>query len=403
MSGSIPLGEKEDNRLEFKGADALKDPEKIAREVVAMLNAEGGEVWVGLREEREKALAVEPVADPETEARRLQDFLVDKIEPSVLGPEVRVQVVGEVEGTVLRIIVAPEQGRKPYALLKKGEGRHFVVRVGGRIRPMTREELFPRERVRNLEREALTHAEAELNTERNALFEGHKELFWLRVQPVPSFSLNLDALRASGILIDPSRTRNRRTGETFFLAAGGTRPRLEAGKVVLGMQDDFRLSIFRRDGLEFRAPLRILHAGNEPGAPKPLYWLTLVEMPVSVFRLLSRLLQEENLWEEPVSEETVFIASLALLGLEGWTLRPSSPRNFPSLSGWGNYLLRDPRALSEPNLLSTPLRFRLAEVRDHPDRCGFRLASRIYEAFGYGMDDMPPEFDQEAGRLILPE
>ena len=402
MSGSIPLGKKEDSRLEFKSADALKDPEKIAREVVAMLNAEGGEVWIGLRDDGGRAVAVEPIADPEKEERRLWDFLVDTVEPSVSDREIEVRRVDEGEGAVLRITVTPDRNRKPYAFLKRG-GRHFMIRVGDRIRLMTRDEVLSREHTRNLDKGALAQAEAKLVDEANDLLKGHWELFWLRIQPAPQLLLNLNAVRDSDVLLDPSLTKNRRTGKNFFLAAGGTRPRLEVGKVVLGMPDDFRLSIFRRDGLEFRAPLRILHAGNEPGAPKPLYWLTLVEMPVSVFRLLSRLLQEENLWEEPVSEETVFIASLALLGLEGWTLRPSSPRNFPSLSGWGNYLLRDPRALSEPNLLSTPLRFRLAEVRDHPDRCGFRLASRIYEAFGYGMDDMPPEFDQEAGRLILPE
>src|SRR6185295_6915349 len=38
MSDEIPLGKKEDLHLELKGADSLKDPEKIAREVVAMLN-----------------------------------------------------------------------------------------------------------------------------------------------------------------------------------------------------------------------------------------------------------------------------------------------------------------------------------------------------------------------------
>jgi hypothetical protein len=399
LSDSIPLGKKEDSHLEFKGAEALKDPEKIAREVVAMLNAAGGEVWVGLREQGERAVVVEPIADPEVEARRLLDFLVDKIEPSMSDREVHVQVVDEGEGAVLWIAVAPEQGRRPYAFLKKGEGRHFVIRVGGRIRPMTREELFFREGSRDLDRGALAKAEATLNSEGNALLERYKELFWLRIQPVPPFSLDLDALRASDILIDPSLTKNRRTGENFFLAAGGMRPRLEAGKLVLGKADDFRLDVFRHDGLEFRAPLKAFHAGHEPGALKPLYWLTLLELPVSVFRLLSGLLQEDALWEEPASEETVFIASCAFLGLEGWTLRRSSPQHL----GWGGYLIKDPQPSSVPDLVSTPLRFTLAEVRDQPDRCGFRLVRRIYEAFGYGIDDIPPEFDQEAGRLVLPE
>lgn len=83
MSALIPLGQKEGPRLELKGADVLKDPEKIAREIVAMLNAEGGEVWVGLREEGNRAVAVEEIADPEGEQRRLLDFLGDVVEPSL--------------------------------------------------------------------------------------------------------------------------------------------------------------------------------------------------------------------------------------------------------------------------------------------------------------------------------
>ena len=400
MSGSIPLGKKEDSHLEFKGSEALKDLEKIAREIVAMLNADGGEVWVGLREAGGRAVAVEPIVDPEKEKRRLLDFLVEKVEPSVSDREIRVEPLDEGEGTVLRVAVSPDPDRRPYAFLRKG-GRHFVIRVGDRIRQMTREEVFFRERAQDPDRGALAHGVAELTDEGNALLERYTELFWLRIQPVPPFSLNLNAVKASDILLDPSLTKNRRTGKNFFLAAGGMRPLLEAGKVVLGKADDFRLDIFRHKGLEFRAPLKAFHAGNEPGALNPLDWLSLLEMPISVFRLLSGLLQEQALWDDPVSEETVFIASLALLGLEGRTLRPSSPRGLHS--GWGNYLLGAPQTSSVPDLLSTPLFFSLAEVRDHPDRCGFRWVGRIYEAFGYGIGDMPPEFDQEAGRLVLPE
>ena len=364
-----------------------------------MLNAEGGEVWVGLQEDGGRAVAVEPIAAPETEERRLLDFLVDTIEPSVSDREISVRSVDEGEGTVLRIAVTPNRDHKPYAFLKRG-GRHFVVRVGDRIRPMIREELF---RASDFDRGALAqHAEAELNAARNAVLEHYKELFWLRIQPVPPFSLDLHALKDTDILLDPSVTKNRRTGENFFLAASGARPRLEAGKVVLGKANDLRLDIFHHEGVEFRAPLKVFHAGKELGAPKPLDGLILLELPISLFRLLSVLLQEETLWGDPVSEGTDFLASLALLGLEGWTLRPFSPWDFRS--GLWSYLRGDPQPSSElPNLLPRVLRFTLGEVRDQPDRCGFRLVSRIYEAFGYGIHQIPPDFDHEAGRLILPE
>ncbi|HEV7519128.1 MAG TPA: ATP-binding protein, partial [Thermoanaerobaculia bacterium] len=140
MSESIPLGEKEDHRREFKSAEALKNPEIVARGVVALLIAEGGEVWVGLREESERAVAIEPIANPEREGRRLLDYLVDTIEPSPLGGEIGVEPVPSEDGFVLRVTARPQEGRKPYAFSKKG-GWHFVVRIGARTRPMTREEI----------------------------------------------------------------------------------------------------------------------------------------------------------------------------------------------------------------------------------------------------------------------
>ena len=163
------------------------------------------------------------------------------------------------------------------------------------------------------------------------------------------------------------------------------------------------LTIYRHDGVELRLPLEAFHAGHEPGASKPLYWLTLMETPISVFRLLSKMLKTEALWEEPLPPDEQFVCSIALLGLDGWTLRPFSP-NLRHLEGWGNYLLQEPRASSDQDfILDRPLAFRVSEVQDQPDRCGFRLVSRVYEAFGFGPDQMPPEFDPKAGRLILPE
>jgi hypothetical protein len=149
--------------------------------------------------------------------------------------------------------------------------------------------------------------------------------------------------------------------------------------------------------------LERFHAGHEPGAEKPLYWLPLIEIPVSVFRLLSKMLGVEACWERPITPDTLFVCSIALFGLEGWTLRPFSPQ-LSQLDGWWNYLLAQPRSSSDRDLiLPNPLPFTVNEVRDHPDRCGFLLTSRVYEAFGFDPDQMPREFDPKAGRLILPE
>jgi hypothetical protein len=400
----VPLGKREGLHLEFKAAEALKDPEKIAREVVAMLNAEGGEVWIGLREEDGVAVAVEEISDPEVRRQSLRDFLVETLEPSPSPQELDLDLVPSTKGSVLRLSIKPEPSRKPYALLRK-VGRSFWIRIADRLRVMDREEI--RESFRGSKPDAgeLRRAEDTLKSDLEALQrEASRDrvgVFWLRILPVPPYSLSLDALRDGNLLLDPRESENRRTGQTFFQAGG--RPHLQSGRVILGENDEAAFSIYRHEGLKLRLPLDKFHAGHEPGASKPLYWLTLLETPVSIFRLLSKMLKTESLWEKPLARDELFVCSIALFDLEGWTLRPFSP-NLHYIDGWGNYLLQNPRPSSDQDfILAKPLAFPLDEVRDHPDRCGFKLITRVYEAFGLGLNEMPREFDQKAGRLILTE
>ena len=53
------LGKAESDRLEFKEAEALRRPANIGREVVGFLNADGGEIWIGVKEEHERAVGYE--------------------------------------------------------------------------------------------------------------------------------------------------------------------------------------------------------------------------------------------------------------------------------------------------------------------------------------------------------
>jgi predicted HTH transcriptional regulator len=107
------LGRDEGPQLEFKSREALEDLAKVGREVVGMLNAEGGEVWVGVREEAGRAVAVEALADPGLARQRLRDYLADSLEPR-LQAEVAVEVV-EWQGSpaLLRIEIRPRRERQP--------------------------------------------------------------------------------------------------------------------------------------------------------------------------------------------------------------------------------------------------------------------------------------------------
>jgi predicted HTH transcriptional regulator len=136
----------EDERLELKSAEVLaKDPESVARGVVGMLNAKGGEIWIGVDEENERPAAINPVTEPEQARRRLWDYLVETMDPAPLPGEVVIDLESiQQDRAVLIVRIQPpaeSSPRLPFAFRKKG-GWHFVRRIGARNHPMTREEIF---------------------------------------------------------------------------------------------------------------------------------------------------------------------------------------------------------------------------------------------------------------------
>ncbi|MGH7150971.1 MAG: AlbA family DNA-binding domain-containing protein, partial [Planctomycetota bacterium] len=180
MIRGIPLGEPESQTLEFKGAGALKDLASISREVVAMLNSRGGDVWIGIEEREGRGASVEGIPDAEREARRLRDHLVDSIHPSPSAEEVSLSCASDETGrSVLLVRARPRKERKPYAFRKEG-GWHFLLRVGDRVRPMSREEFLGP--VSSTE-EARRTGER-LRKEREALREGKAGVYWVRIQPL---------------------------------------------------------------------------------------------------------------------------------------------------------------------------------------------------------------------------
>jgi hypothetical protein len=367
MTARIPLGDIENLHLDFKGREDLKRPKVIAREVVAMLNAQGGVVWVGLRAEADRAVAVEPVERAERERRRLLDYLVDTIEPSPEGEEVAVDVVGE----ILRVEARPKPDHRPYAHLKEG-GRWFVVRIADRTRPLTREEIF------DTTRDAAT---VEILKERQRIQEAAEQKLWLALKPMPAIELDLRDRNLTALLLDPALTGNRRSGWSF--STFGEEPHVKAGRLVTAGEDPRTVEIRRNGFLSFSVPLESLWwKGDASEIWPPILW----EYSLSALRLARKV------YSDHLSSDAWIVADLALIGVKGWKLRPGSPR-----SGSFRFLEADDL------LLEKPLLFSRQDLLQEPDRCGARLLERVYEAFGYGREAFPPEYDQETGRLIFSE
>lgn len=392
----IPLGRSESQRLEFKGAAALKRPERIGREVAAMLNSGGGEVWIGLGEEGSRAVRIEPIPRADREAKRLLDFLLDSLSPPVSAREVVVETVpadstqGQSTGReVIRIVVTPDPSKRPYALTSSS-GWLFVERVQDRLRPMTRDEVFGGAAKRVDESE---EAVGQVLAERRQAQEDRHPRLWIAVQPAGHLALEIGGSfydELNQLLEDPLRTGNRRSGWHFALSSD--RPRLSSGQIDWGLSNpelDVRQSarIIESGGLRFEVSLRRL---RHKGEPDELWPVPLFEYPASAFRIASKIYQEK------VEEGRTVVADLALFEARSSKLRPGAPGPFWSTD--------DAAVFDEaPDLLSDhPLVFTAGEVIENPDRCAFRLVRRVYEAFGLRQDAiLPGVYDPAAGRLVL--
>lgn len=365
MSELIPWGQKKGPDLEFLGRDNLERPEKIGREVVAMLNAEGGTVWVGLREEKGRAVAVEPIADAETERRRLRDYLADTIEP-LPADEIDVCIQdADVTEKILSVHVRPWESRRPYAHLERG-GRFLVVRIGDRTRPMAREEIFGERGVlRDRAEGGLAGAVRRLLEQRERLQASGAQLLHVALRPGRELDLDIAGPDLADLLQEPRRTGNRRAGWIFR--------DVEA----------------RPDGeLIFQAPLGSLHFKGEP---KEIWSTALLELPVSACRIA------RAVYEGKLQPADVLAADLALIGARGWKLRPGSSAAVGPRTRSAEF------DAAEDLVLERPLVFTFGELAAQPDRCGYRLVERVYEAFGYRRDAIPREFDARVGRLVLSE
>jgi len=362
----------------------MEYPEMLGRAVVAKLNDGGGEVHVRLTG-----------ADERLEAKRLQEYLADTIEPTPSTDEVRV----EPRSGELFILVQPRLEHRPYAHLWEG-GRFFVIQDGEQMRPMRREEVL--DRAPRQDAVELLLVEEQGGTKAPGTLDNS---FWMRIEPSETLSLKLNTLLDSDLLIDPRLTGNRRVGFNFTAAyvLGKKEPEIvtegkEKRGLRVGRPDIFELTIYENGGLRLVAPLESFSAAAAtPADLWPLLWPDdLLEMPISVFRLLEEVYLRPELWNSPVPAETKLLAHLALYDLLGWHLRPGSPNRW-------RYVAPVAETFKERDfVLEKPLLFHLEELRE-PDNCGFRLVRRLYEAFGLPESAIPEEFDRKARRLFLSE
>lgn len=373
------LGKAEGQRLEFKRAAILEDLRSLGRAVVGMLNGGGGTIWIGVREEHERAVAYERIDRAEAQARRLGDYFADAIEPAPGPGEVDIDLV-PIEGRVMLRIRTRGSGG-PYALLRRGGGREYCTRVGARIRPMTRGELTaafgagPARGVDALWKTMLEEREAEAA----AGFRG----LWLRVRPLARVRLSDPGV---DLFQEAERSGNRPNGFNFVNPYADPPEVTQQGIRFRWGEDSVDLAVELDGSLKLQVALeRLRHADSG----RSLWPLALIEHPVAAARLLGRLI------ESPVEETEALLLDLALLGAKEWTLGPFSPQS-------AGYRLREHRACpSDAVGLLNPVRFTAAELVLNADGCVHPAIRQLYRAFGYGSEAIPAELDPDSHVLRL--
>lgn len=387
------LGRREGQRLEFKAGAALGEPGNIARAVVGMLNADGGEIWIGVDEKDGVATGLTPIANPGRAMEQLWNHLLDAVDPTPTPEEISIEVEPQGADPALLVVrvrpQGPETGRLPYAFRRKG-GWYFLRRVGARNHPMSRQEIFGKAVAEGSD-PAVDDAVQKLLDDRTAFRDSGQSGLWLALQPALRLELDLQAPQFEEIILDPSITGNRQAGWHF--ARSNNPLELKKDRIEWGLWSDIlnrcisQAKVIEDGGLRFRTSLERLHwKGDE----HELWPLTLLEYPISAFRIARVIYQGHLGPDDPVA------ADLALFGVGGWKLRAGTP---------GDFFL-DPdslRSQDEPDLIWEPVVFTFGEIDATPDRCGFRLVRRVYQAFGLRETDMPRQYDPQTGRLVLPE
>ena len=143
------INNTENSTIEYK--EKIND--SLEKDAVAFLNAEGGEIYIGVKDDGTTA----GVASPDQLQLQIKDRLVQRISPSVLHL-VSISVETKDENAVVRVSL--KKGTEPpYYIRNKGlsESGAFI-RIGSSAQPMTQEMIYRLQR--KSMRKSLTSIEA---------------------------------------------------------------------------------------------------------------------------------------------------------------------------------------------------------------------------------------------------
>lgn len=365
MNATLRLGERQ-----------IQGPfDSLGREVVGLLNGQGGRISIDF----------ESIRRPEL----LDQFLRDSIEPVPSKAEVSLEVTENGRERALSISVHGDGTRRPYAFVH-GLVREFLLREDDRVRPLRMEEILASRVLSDAQVSKLTQAGDE---ERLSWMKSGRRGLWLRfsMHPAPVRAAVSEAILAAVFVDEPLPLERRpRNLHPIYHFGFGSPPRWTGSAFVFepGTQGDGRwVQVDPHGTVSFFAehPPKL----GELASSELSGWLLTLYV-VSALRRVSRLYRELRLGESVVRVET------NLFEIAGNTLEPGDP--------WGRipWTVKPGRAF-EGRHLEPPagLEFSSDEIERATDECAFRVVRRIYAAFGFP-ETAIPWFDAQTRRFDRP-
>jgi len=380
MADVIPLGQRESHVLEFKSAESLRKPETLGREIVGMLNANGGHLWIGIAEQGGVATRIEDIANPDQAVRALHDHLIETIAPSLRHADVRIEPRVDGSGATILLVKVADRGkqRPPYAYRTR-HGWYFGIRVADRLRAMTWQEIFSdRDHAAEADSDRWLAATRDVTKRLDQALNSGESCYWLYLKPAANLELRFHA-EVEDLFAYPEKTNNRPTGWSFV--DRHLKVQRRRGVIEHGDQNG-RCTTVNVDGsILFTAPLEFL---QWKGGPRLIWPYILIELAVSIFRLAAHLYAGRPSGDDRIATQ------LGLISARGWMLKPGSPGNT-------RWLFEDAAVLNDDDAISALTEVRLGRLLESPEVCVHPLIEDIYAAFGFGPDDVPSEFDPERG------
>jgi len=383
-----PLGSVEGLALEFKSVGALKSPAGIAREVVSMLNEQGGEVWIGFSERDGRADEEQDVPAPDSAKESLERSLEQRIQPWLPG-DVRIEVRSRESGKNLLCIKVRSRGGDQLPVAALDDGPRFYRRSGSRVRPMEWYEV--RDRFRNSGGTVALETPKQLADWRKHIESHKKDLLGLALIPCSEVTFELASPALHRLLSDPRAAGNRSSGATYGWP--GAEPNDDLGELGFGPRGEREIRLTKSGLLAFQVRLDWLRA--ERGDPKSrrLNGLWLLEYSVSFLRL-ARSLFESN------GDAREFLVDFVLTGARGWSL----PQYAPGSMGFQVAETPDSpwpdRGLSD-YALEKPMKIARDDLMANPDRIGFQLVADFYDWCKLPPDRIPSAYDRRTERFTL--